>query len=136
VARGFPGRMEYKSNFLHHILGFVMCNAGLVVIPEHHEPLISRFFVIETSTVCLDIMWVLVCRTCSHPSLPLFLLGNAVVFVGILGPVWFECPLLALYVCYVCVCVSSVVLHPGGCCEPLAGRQLLPTRWPRTAFCT
>lgn len=50
--------MEYKSNFLHHILGFVMCNAGLVVIPEHHEPLISRFFVIETSTVCLDIMWV------------------------------------------------------------------------------
>ena len=51
--------MVYKSNFFHHILGICIADAGLCVIPEHQEPLICRFFIIEASTVCLDIMWLL-----------------------------------------------------------------------------
>ncbi len=51
--------MLYKSNFFHHILGIVIANAGLCIIPDHQEPLICKFFIIEASTVCLDFMWLL-----------------------------------------------------------------------------
>jgi cyanate permease len=69
-----------KSNFFHHAFGIVLETLGMTIIPRRLDWLISAFFVLESSTVCLDIMWLL--RAFGQEGSPLYK-GSVTAFIAL-----------------------------------------------------